>query len=111
MFSISSEMVDFIDKGKNRDASVLTDAEQLFRLRFDALCHVDEHDGAVSCHKGTVRVFAEVLMARRVEYVDMMTFVIKLQDRTGDGNAALLFDFHPVGHGVFSRFSCFDRPG
>ena len=27
---ISSEMVDFIDKGKNRDASVLTDAEQLF---------------------------------------------------------------------------------
>ena len=104
-------MVDFIDKGKNRDASVFTNAEQLFRLSFDALSHVDEHDGAVSCHKGAVRVFAEVLMARRVEYVDMMTFVIKLQNRAGNGNAALLFDFHPVGHGVFSRFSCFDRPG
>ena len=43
-----------------------------FCLRFDAFGDVDEHDGTVGCHQRPVRVFTEVLMARRIEDVDVM---------------------------------------
>jgi len=36
-------------------------------------------------------------MSRGIENVDAVAAVLKLHDGRCDGNAALLFDFHPVG--------------
>jgi len=89
--------VHLIDKGKDGDVAQSTDLEELARLRLDALCAVDDHDGAVRGHQRAVGVLGEVLMSRRVENVDAVAAVLELHDRRRDRNAALLFDFHPVG--------------
>ena len=89
-------MVNFVDERKDGDTPFFTNAEELFRLRFDAFSNVNQHDGAVGCHERAVRIFTEVLMARRIEDIDMMTFIIELQNRAGNGNTTLFFDFHPV---------------
>jgi hypothetical protein len=39
-------------------------------------------------------------VARRVEQIDHAVAVLELHHRASDGNAALLFDFHPVGRRV-----------
>ena len=71
--------------------------EQLARLRLDALRAVDDHDRAVRRHERAVGILGEVLMARSVENVDAVAAVLELHDGGGHGNAALLFDLHPVG--------------
>ena len=56
-------------------------------------------------------------MARGVKDVYAATIVVELQNRRGNGNAAFLFDVHPVGNGVlgaafaFNRASCLDAAG
>lgn len=62
--------VHLIDKGKDGDVAQSTDLEELARLRLDALCAVNDHDGAVRGHQCAVRVLGEVLMSRRVEDVE-----------------------------------------
>lgn len=86
---VAAEVVDFIDEGEDGNAPFFTDAEKFLCLGFDAFGDVDEHDGAVGSHEGPVRIFTEVLMARRVENIDMMTFVVELKDRTGDRDTTL----------------------
>ena len=108
---IASEVVDFIDKSKNRNAAISAYAEEFFRLRFDAFRHVDQHDGAVRRHQCAVRVLRKVLVTRRIQNIDAVSFVIELQNGTRDRDAALLFDFHPVGNGVPRRFARLDRTG
>ena len=102
-------MVNFIDKGKNRDAPVGTDLEQFFGLRFHALCHVNHHDCRVYSHQRTVGIFGKVRMPRGIQDIDAAPLVIKLEYRTGHGNPSLLFDFHPIGHGIAGCFPCLDR--
>ena len=75
------------------------DAEELPGLGLHALGAVDDHDGAVGCHQGTIGVLGEVLMARGVQNVDAETAVLELHDGGGNGDAALLLDLHPVGSG------------
>ena len=38
-------------------------------------------------------------MARGIQNVDAEAVMLELHDGAGDGNAALLFDLHPVGGG------------
>ncbi len=73
------------------------DLEELARLRLDALRAVDDHDGRVRRHQRPVGILREVLMARRVQNVDAEALILELHDGRGHGNAALLFDLHPVG--------------
>ena len=89
--------VHLIDKGKDGDIAQGADLEELARLRLDALRAVDDHHGAVRGHQRAVGVLREVLMSRRIENVDAVAAVLELHDRRRDRNAALLFDFHPVG--------------
>ena len=72
--------VHLIDKGKDGDVAQSTDLEELARLRLDALCAVNDHDGAVRGHQCAVRVLGEVLMSRRVEDVDAVAAVLELHD-------------------------------
>ena len=72
--------VHLIDKGKDGDVAQSTDLEELARLRLDALCAVNDHDGAVRGHQCAVGVLGEVLMSRRVEDVDAVAAVLELHD-------------------------------
>ena len=101
-------VVELVDERENRDAAVGADFEELLRLRLDAFRDVDDHDGAVDGHERAVRVFGEVLMARRVEDVDAAAVVVKLEDGARDGDAALLLNLHPVGDGVALRLAGLD---
>ena len=47
-------------------------------------------------------------MARGVQNVDALSGVVELQDRGGDGDAALLLNVHPVGHGVLGALLALD---
>ena len=91
--------VHLIDKGKDRDVPHRADLEQLARLRLDALAAVDDHDRGIRRHQRAVGILGEVLMARRVQNVDAEALIAELHDRRRDGNAALLFNLHPVRHG------------
>ena len=104
-----AEAVEFVDKGKDGDAALTADAEEFARLRLDALCRVDDHDGAVHRHQRAVRVLTEVLMARRIEDIDPIAVIVELQHRGRDRDAALFFDLHPVGDGMTLCLARLDR--
>ena len=64
------------------------------------LTRVDHHHRRIDRGQRAIGVFGEVLVARRVEQVDHAVAVGKLHHRAGHRDAALLFQFHPVGGGV-----------
>ena len=89
--------------------ALFADLEQFFRLGFDAFGNVDNHDGAVHRHQSAVRIFTEVLMARRIKNIDTAAGIIELQYTGRYGNTALFFDFHPVGYSMALSFAGFYR--
>ena len=103
--------VKLVHERENRDVAQRADFEKLFGLRLDALGGVDDHDGGVGSHERSIRVFGKVLVARGVKDVHAAAVIGELQHRRRDRNAALLFDVHPVGHGMFGRRFAFDRAG
>ena len=74
--------------------------EQLAGLGLDALGRVDDHHGAVGRHQRAVGILGKVLVTGCVEDVDAAAVVLELKNARGDGDAALLFQFHPVGDRV-----------
>ena len=98
--------IHLVDKREDRDMAHL---EQLARLRLDALAAVDDHNGGVRRHERAVGILREILMARRIEDVDAEALILELHDGGGDGNAALLFDLHPVRDGSAGVFLALDR--
>ena len=90
--------VHFIDKGKDRDLSHHADLEQLSGLRLHALGGVDHHDRGIRRHQRPVGILGKVLMARRIQDVDAVSVIFKLENGGGDGNSSLLLDLHPVAH-------------
>ncbi len=101
--------IHFIDKGKNRDVPHGADLKKLPRLGFHALAAVDHHHGGVRRHQGAVGVLGKVLVAGSVQNVDTKAVPLELHHGGSNGNAALLFNFHPVGHGSPAVFLAFDR--
>ena len=103
--------VHLVDEGKDGDVAQGAHLEQLDGLGLDALCGVDDHDGRVCRHQGAVGILREVLMARGVQNVHALAGVVELQHRGSDGNTALLFDVHPVGHSVLGALLALDGTG
>jgi len=100
--------VHLVDEGKNGDMAQGAHLEQLDGLRLNALCGVDDHDGRVCRHQGAVGILREVLMAGGVQNVHALTGVVELQHRRGDRDTTLLFNVHPVGHGVLGALLALD---
>ena len=50
-----------------------------------------------------------VLVGGRVQNVDALALIVELQNRRGNGNTALLFNVHPVGHRMLGALLAFDR--
>ena len=103
--------VELVNEGDDRRVAHAADIDQLDRLRFDALGRINHHHGGVNGSQHAVGVFREILVARRVEQVDGVTLVLKLHDRAGHRDAALLFDFHPVRSGVARTLAALDGAG
>ena len=97
---ILADAVALVDEGEDRRAAPLADGEELPRPLLDALAVVEQHDGAVGGDERAVGVLGEVLVARRVEQVDVVALVLELHHARRDRDAALLLELHPVGRGV-----------
>ena len=93
---IAARTIELVDERKERDAALAANREELFRLRFDALGGVDQHHRRIRGEQRPIRVLAEILVARRVQQVDRVAFVRKLQHRRGNRDAALAFQRHPI---------------
>ena len=91
--------VQLVDEGEDGDGTHAADVEELDGLGLHALGCIDEHHGAVRGDQGAVGVLGKVLVAGGIQDVDMKAVELELHHRAGDGNAALLFDLHPVGGG------------
>ena len=101
--------VHLVHEGENGNVAHGADLEQLPGLGLHALGAVDDHDGGVGGHEGAVGILGEVLMAGGVQNVDAEAVVLKLHHGGRDGNAALLFDLHPVGGGGAGVFLALDH--
>ena len=97
--------VELVDEGQDGQPVTPAHLEQLPRLILDAVRRVDHHHHAVGGNEGAIRVFAEVLVARRVEQRHAAPLELELEGRGGDRNAALLLERHPVGRRVPARFA------
>ena len=94
--------VHLVDEGEDRDVAQRADLEQLDGLGLNAL-------GGVRRHQGAVGILTEVLVAGRVQNVDALALIVELQNRRGNGNTALLFNVHPVGHRMLGALLALDR--
>ena len=103
--------VHLVDKGEDRDVPHRADLKELARLGLHALRAVDDHHGGVRRHQGAVGVLGEVLVARGVQDVDAEAAVLELHHGGGDGDAALLFNLHPVGDRGAGVFLALDHAG
>ena len=73
--------IHLVDEGEDRNLPHAADLEQLPGLRFKALGGVLEHHGVIGCREGSIGVFGEILVARRVEQVDRGGVVVELKHR------------------------------
>ena len=88
--------VHLVDEDYHRRVAHAAHVHQLARLRLHALGSVHYDYGRVNSRERAVSVFGEVLVTRRVKYVDLVTFIVKLHDRRGHGYSALFLYVHPV---------------
>ena len=104
---------DWMEIEKQRGISVTSSAMQ---FEFDGF-HINLLDtpGHQDFSEDTYRVLvaadSAVMMidaAKGVEDVDVVAVELKLHGGRGDGDAALLLDFHPVGGGVFIALAGLD---
>ena len=103
--------VAFVHEGKDGHAALVADFEEFTGLAFDAFGGVNDHDHRVHGGEDPVGVFGEVFVAGGVEEIDPVAVVIELQGGGADGDAALAFQFHPVGGGGALMFAGGDGAG
>ena len=108
---IARRAVELVDEGEDRQAVAPADLEQLARLLLDAVGGVDHHHDAVGGDQRAIGVFAEVLVAGRVEQRHPAAVELELERRGGDRDAALLLDRHPVRGRVPARLAPAHRAG
>ena len=103
--------VHLVDEGDDGRVARAADLQQPDGLRLHAVGGVDHHERGVHGGQHAIGVFREVLVARGVEQVDDAVAVFHLHHRRGHRDAALLFDFHPVGGRVARGLAGLDAAG
>ena len=73
-----SGQIHLINEGQHRNLSKTADLKQFSCLCLDAFGRIDHHDGAIGSRERPVGIFAKVLMARRIQYVDHSLFIREL---------------------------------
>ena len=97
--------IELVDEREDRQAVPLRHLEQLARLILDAVRRVDDHHDAVGGDQRAIGVFAEILVARRVDERHPPPLDLELERRRRDRDAALLLERHPVRRRVAPRFA------
>src|SRR3990167_93232 len=105
---IAVELVDKADDGRVAQAADIHQGDGAWLNAFTA---VEHHQCAVHGGQGAVGVFREVFVAGGVEQVDHVLAIRELHHRGGDGDAALLLHFHPVGGGMAVGLTRLNRTG
>ena len=93
---VATGLVHLVDERQDRDAAFAADGKELFRLGLDTFGAIEHHDGTIHRHERAVRVFAEILVARRVEEIDARSLIVELQHGRGDRDSPRLLQLHPV---------------
>jgi hypothetical protein len=106
-----AETIAFVHKGEDGDPPEPAHLEQLPGLLFHALPVIEEHDGSIRRHQGSIRVFRKVLVARRIEQIDAVAIIVKLEYGGGHRNATFPLHFHPVRRRVACRTAGLHRSG
>jgi hypothetical protein len=107
---IFARAVALVHEGEDRNPAFFADIEQLARSLLDSAAVVEEHDSAVGGDERAIGVLREILVAGRVEQVDVVSIVLELHHAGGNGDPALLLELHPVGSGMTSSPPCLDGP-
>ncbi len=102
---IARRTVELVDERQDRQPVTLAHLEQLPCLIFDAVRRVDHHHDAVGRDQGAIGVFAEILVARRIEQRHPPPLQLELERGGRNRDAPLLFELHPVGRGVTAGFA------
>ena len=102
--------VQLVDEDDHGRVAHPADIHQLARLRFDALGAVDHDDDRIHGRQRAIGVFGEVLVARRVEDIDLAPLVLEAHDGGGHRDAALAFDLHEVRRRAFLDLVALDGP-
>ena len=92
--------IQLIDEREHRNSALATHLKQLARLRFHTLGCIQNHHRTVGGHQRPVGIFRKILMAGRIQQIDHVALIGKLQHRRGDGNAAFLLHRHPIRGGA-----------
>ena len=111
LIRISGFAVHLVDKGKYRNMPHGADSEKLPRLRFYTLGSIQHHNSRIRCHQCTVSILRKILMARCIQNIDAVSFIFKLQNRTGNGYSALLLKIHPVRNSMPAGSFSFNGTG
>ena len=101
---VASLAVEFVDENDNRGVAHAAHLHEFASLLLNAFSHVHHDDYAIDSGERAVGVLGKVLVTRSVEDVNLVVAVVESHNRCGNRNAALLFDFHPVGGGCFAYF-------
>ena len=89
--------VALVHEREDRHAALAADFKKFARLRLDAFGGINHHHHRVHGGQHAVGVLGKILVAGRVEQVEPVAVVIKLQHGRADGDAAFFFQLHPVG--------------
>ena len=108
---IARRLIHLVDEGEHRQAAESAHLVELARLRLDTLRAVDDHHHPVDGKERPVGVFAEVLVARRVEQRQPVGAELELHRRRGHGDAAFALDVHPVRHDMPFGLAAANRAG
>jgi hypothetical protein len=96
---VTGGTIKLVHKGKDGDTAASTDFEEFSGLGFDSLGGIDDHNRGIDGGKDSISIFGKVSMAWGIEEVDDVVAVGELEDGGGDGDSALLLEFHPIAGG------------
>ena len=103
--------VELVHKRDDRRVTQATDFHELNGASFDAFGSVDHHQRRVDSRKCAISVLAEIFMARGIKKVHHLAVIGKLHHGGRNGDAALLFQCHPVAGCVSGRLAALHGAG
>src|ERR1035441_9593352 len=86
-----------VDEGEDRHATLPANLEELAGLRLDALGGINHHHDRIHGSEHAIGVLGKVFVTWCVQQIEAVAGVIELQHGRADGDATLLFQFHPIG--------------
>ena len=94
---VLARAVQLVDEDHHRRLAHPAHLHQAARLLLDALGAVDDDDDRIDGRQRAVGVLGEILVAGRIENIDLHSVILETHDGGGHRDAALPFDLHEIG--------------